>query len=76
MLGVEIFCFRCHAQRVVIAAHLHALTATFAEIGNKNGEQTTMARILLLHGTEDRRHVAVCKRQLIDDAAKLLLGFI
>ena len=45
--GVEVLGLARHAQRIVIAANLHAFAAAFAEVGNENGEQPAAARRLL-----------------------------
>ena len=66
-LGVEIGSLRGHAQRIMITAHLYAFAAAFAEIAHEDGEQSAVARVLLLHAAPNSGDVVVRQRQLIDD---------
>ena len=60
----------------MVPANLNALTTSFAEIRNKDGEESPVAGALLLHSLENSCHITVGKWQLFNDAAELLLGLI
>ena len=65
-VGVQILRLARHAQRVVVAANLHAFAAALAQVGDKNGEQPAAARRLRLRASgrwpaRSSRPAAVCR---------------
>ena len=75
--GVEFRRFAGHAQRVVVAADLHAFAAALAEVADEYGEDTAVAGFLFLNTAKDRGDVIVREGQLVNDVGELaacLLG--
>ena len=69
-VGVQILRLARHAERVMVAANLHAFATTLAKVGDENGEQPAAAGRFGFERPEDGRHVRIRQRQFINDAGE------
>ena len=75
VLGVDVFGFLHHLQRLVIAAGGDAGRAALAEIADEDGEDAARAGRLAFRRREDGVDLLIGHRHLVDDGVELRLGF-
>ena len=75
MLGVDLFGFLNHLERHVVAAGRDAGRAAFAEIADKDGENSAGTRCLALRRREDGVGLLIGHGDFVDDGEELRLGF-
>ena len=75
VLGVDLFGFLHHLQRLVFAAGRHAGRAPFAQVRHEDGEDATRAGSLLLRRREDGVRLLIRQRHPVENIEELAFGF-
>src|SRR5208283_3924253 len=74
VVGVDLFGFVDHLQRLVVAAGGNARGTAFAQVGYKDGEDATRPRLLSLRSRKDGVDLQVGHGNFVDDGEELALG--
>ncbi len=61
----------CHAQCIVVAAHLHALATTLTKVTDENRKDASIPWVLLLNTSINSRNVVICQWKLVYNVEKL-----